>query len=197
MEPLRLSSETFYSNKNLDEAQRQELAGRVADLDVAGKLALKKPLYSVYGPHSYPVRSCNESNVKHYKKWFQVHSLNETLNEKDFAMLKDHIATNWTKHAVDATHRLIQAFELAQVPLIIAAGSHLGWYRQCGIIEHTNDIDFYALSEYFVSLDHFDLLVVCWCMLFVCAEICRRRCIFMEYPGRSECMGHRLRRERT
>jgi hypothetical protein len=36
----------------------------------------------------------------------------------------------------------------------------LGWYRECGIISHTNDLDFIVIADHIVSMEHFDLLMV-------------------------------------
>jgi hypothetical protein len=36
----------------------------------------------------------------------------------------------------------------------------LGWYRECGVIAHTEDIDLAYLADHIVSMEHFDLLIV-------------------------------------
>jgi hypothetical protein len=132
----------------------------VKALNIPEKLKQKKPLYIVDGPHSYPIRKCNQSNVDQWNAYIAEHPINRTFKGDALKMYLDHVATNWTQHAIEATHMLIKAFQLAQVPLIVASGTHLGWFRSCSVMDHTNDLDFYTVSEYIVSLEHFDLLVV-------------------------------------
>jgi Mg/Co/Ni transporter MgtE len=64
-------------------------------------------------------------------------------------------------HAAEAVVRVVKAFQLAQVPVVLAAGTMLGWVRFCDIIEHTNDLDFYVPTGHIVSDEHYQLLVVC------------------------------------
>ncbi len=139
------------------------------------RLALEKihdamPAYNYL--HSLPVhlvRECNLSYLSQYEQYVRDHPPSSYLSMKDLKVLEDNEKTNWTHHAMEGARRALRAFRLAKVPLILAAGTLLGWVRTCGIIPHTNDVDFYVPHGYITSQEHFMLLVVCvlWCLCYL------------------------------
>ena len=155
-----MNNRTRFGNTPIDESQKESIRQRVKALNIESQIASKDVMYTVYGPHNFPVRGCNEAAVAQWQAYIATNASEKVIIGDMKKRFDEHRQTNWVQHAINATHRMIRAFELAQVPLILAAGAHLGWYRQCSVMEHTNDIDFYSPSEYIVSRDHFRLLTV-------------------------------------
>ena len=119
-------------------------------------LKVRNLLFYVNQDFNYPVQQCNMTRVKERSHGFGNRSLVPSARRIE----KQNNAHNFAQHAIDATHRIIKAFRLAQVPIVIASGTLLGWYRECGIIAHTNDLDFAVVADHIVSLEHHDLLMV-------------------------------------
>ncbi len=84
------------------------------------------------------------------------------INELDREYADSHQKSNWTIYAKRAVQATIDAFSLVQIPAIITDGMALGWYRQCGVIEHTDDMDVSFPVDHIVSMEHFNLLHVCF-----------------------------------
>ncbi len=108
----------------------------------------------------HPVRECNLSYLSQYEQYVKKHRPSSYLSKGEMKVLEDNRKTNWTHHAMEGARRAIRAFRLAKVPLILAGGTLLGWARTCGIIPHTNDVDFYVPHGYITSQEHYMLLVV-------------------------------------
>ncbi len=53
---------------------------------------------------------------------------------------------------VESLVRVRDAFLSLPAPILLAAGTLLGWYRHCGFIPHTTDIDFMLSAEVYKSL---------------------------------------------
>ncbi|ESO96881.1 hypothetical protein LOTGIDRAFT_159629 [Lottia gigantea] len=55
--------------------------------------------------------------------------------------------TTWMSKAVKMIEKIGEALDKHGVPFTIAEGTLLGWYRQCGIITHTTDLDVLILRK--------------------------------------------------
>jgi hypothetical protein len=105
--------------------------------------------------HLEPLQ-CNQTNINLWEELQSRIAQNRALAKAD----AKHAKSNWDEYAKEAALRTIRAFRFLRIPLIVAAGTLLGWYRQCAIITHTTDVDFYVPADYVVSLEHFHLIRV-------------------------------------
>jgi hypothetical protein len=118
-------------------------------------------VYDFYQLADQPVRACNQSNVAIWAEYRSKIIANEALAQAD----AKHAASHWDSLALEATKRTIRAFKGLGIPLVAAAGTLLGWYRQCGIIVHTTDVDFYVPFDYVLSMERFWAIKVSFCHL--------------------------------
>ena len=142
-------------------AARASIARRVSDLHLRQHLAAHPPPHDAHAFASHPVRPCNDSAVAEYLAFVQSRGP-YLADSADAKWLADMAAANskmhWRQHAIDAVHATIRAFDLAQIPLVLDHGTLLGWYRQCDVLAHTDDMDFYVPAGYIVSAQHYALL---------------------------------------
>ena len=145
------------------------LAQRVEALGIDSYLATHPPPYDVYTFAHLPTRQCNLSAVAEYQAFVKANGQFVAFNEADKRYLDEALAANtrvdWRRHAIDTLHAVIQAFELVRVPLVVQHGTLLGWYRQCDMMAHTEDLDFFVPPGYITSMTHFELLQVLCCCL--------------------------------
>ena len=135
----------------------KQLKAEVEALHIAEYLRRHPPVYDVNQfLGSVPTRHCNQTIVDEWRKHGATAALSETAQER----LRFNQLNNWSEHAFRALEAAVKAFALVQIPLIMTDGTSLGWYRQCGIIEHTNDIDVSVPVDYIVSMRHLHLLQV-------------------------------------
>ena len=119
------SQEPYYQIRHSDPAEYDSIKRRVAALDVPQALRARGVVYNFTQLQQLPARMCNESNraatlklrVKQRKESAAIF---ESVKKQDEQNERSH----WAQHATDAIHLVIQAFELAQIPLILAAGLH-------------------------------------------------------------------------
>ena len=121
----------------------------------------RKTIFNYTQLEHQPPRPCVAENVERWNEMLESEGLNvgpkmETLKQK-------HEAQNWSKHAELGALATIRAFRLLNIPLILAAGSLLGWFRQCAIIDHTTDVDFYVPAEYMTE-EYYRLMKVRRCL---------------------------------
>jgi hypothetical protein len=122
----------------------------------------KSVVYDVYQLVDQPVRECNQTNVAIWAEQQSKIFDNAELAKAD----AKHSRTSWDEQALEASLRTIRAFKDLGIPLIVAAGTLLGWYRQCGIITHTTDVDFYVPFDYIITMERFWAIRVC-CFTFL------------------------------
>ena len=127
----------------------------VKDLHLEQYFSRYPVVYNVSHFRHLPARSCNQSVVDTWKEWVRANPVKSNID-----YLESNRKTNWTSYAKNAIHAAAKAFELVGIPLIASDGTALGWYRECGIIEHTGDIDFLVPVDYIVSQKHLELLKV-------------------------------------
>ena len=154
--PSKVDSRRFSGDTPIDAQLVSDIERRVGALHVEETLKARNLQFYVYQDFNYPVLSCNMSRLEQWRR----NSKDYVITPYDRIILERNRANNFAKHAIEAAHRTIKAFALAKVPLAIIGGTMLGWYRQCGIIEHTHDMDFAVIADHIVSMEHFDLLVV-------------------------------------
>lgn len=132
--------------------RKEEAIGLAVDkLNIDQVLKSRKVVYDVNQFAHLPVRECSAERAAIWEEILKLYPISPELR----------LNGTWARVAIDATHRTIKAFRLARVPLILAWGTLLGWYRQCNIISGTSDIDLMVPIDYIVSEDHFRLLKVC------------------------------------
>ena len=144
---------------------KARIARRVEALDIASHLAKHPPPYDVYKFAHLPTRQCNKSAVAEYNAFVKAAGpflADSEADKKYLANLQEsNTKVDWRRHAIDTAHAVIQAFELVQVPVVVQHGTLLGWYRQCDMMAHTEDLDFFVPPGYITSITHFELLQVC------------------------------------
>ena len=157
----RVRSEEVIGASN-NSARLAAIQSAVAQLHVTEQLAVRQLPHNVYHEHNYPVRACDEDNVRAFNEYVKQHPEPNLAGDLiAVKRLSEHVNTTWKQSATAAVHQMIRAFQVAQVPLVLAAGTHLGWFRQCDIILYTTDVDFYVPFDYILSTAHFELLAVC------------------------------------
>ncbi len=162
VDDMGVSTEPLYGIDPINETKRAEIEAKVANLSIDTKLLENPPFIVAHGPSMYPVRQCNATYVEKYKDFARNNKPEEYLSLRAIHNLNSHLKTGWQPHAREAVRRSIKAFQLARVPLILQAGTLLGWARMCDVMPHTEDIDFCIPQGYIVSQEHFALLVVCF-----------------------------------
>jgi hypothetical protein len=145
----------------LDHRVISHVAKRIESLGIEETLLRRQLPFNVHQSPKFPVLQCNMDRVQEWKRA----SANVSIGEKALERLAFNKQHNFLENAREATRRAIKAFRLAKVPLLLTAGTLLGWYRECDIIPHTDDLDFGLTADHIVSMEHFDLLVV-GCSLF-------------------------------
>ena len=132
-----------------DDIERQ-----IEQLDVERLRQQKNLTYDYYQFSHFPVEECSEERKQ---AWHSSHEgkITEAYLAEKIRINKE---SNFAETARNAIHATIKAFQLAKMPLILAHGSDLGWYRQCDVIAHTTDVDFIVPGDYFVSDEHVRLL---------------------------------------
>lgn len=162
LKPLPRQSHYVAIDRANFEAERASIRSRVDALDLDGYYARRPVVYNVSQvSSSLPVRSCNDTAVNIWRDWVQSNPLESLMNERDLEIADSHQRSNWTAHAKRAIRATIDAFNLVRIPVIMTDGTALGWYRQCGVIEHTDDMDISFPVDHIVSMEHFNLLHVC------------------------------------
>ena len=158
---------------------KADIARRVEALDIPSFLELHPPPYDVFTFAHLPVRQCNQSAVAEYQEYMRLNGSFVTENEADAKYLAKNLASktkmNWRQHAIDTVHAVIQACDLVHIPAVIQHGTLLGWYRQCDMLAHTEDVDFFIPPGYVTSVAHFYLLQVCMCNGHIFHTWCFRR----------------------
>jgi hypothetical protein len=159
--PSKIDTRKQTGETPIDQNIVSSIRKRVHRLNVESKLdALELPFNALRFVSDDSVLQCNYTRAEEWKR--NIAALRE-LSEADADVLNKNKKDSFSKHAIEAVHRTLRAFELAKVPCLLSGGTLLGWYRECGIIAHTNDIDLSALADHIVSMEHFDLLMVCAC----------------------------------
>ncbi len=159
--PLPRQSRYVVIDRANFEAERASIQSRVDALDLDGYYARRPVVYNVSQFSSLPVRSCNDTAVKIWRDWVQTNPKDSLMKEHDRKIADSNQRSNWTTYAKRAVQATIDAFNLVRIPAIITDGTALGWYRQCGVIEHTDDMDISFPVDHIVSMEHFNLLHVC------------------------------------
>jgi hypothetical protein len=132
-----------------------DIQRRVNAMNVEATLEARGLPFNLNHSPELPVLQCNMTRVDEWKRL--TANIKVVKHEE---RMKHNEMVNFTTHAMEAVRRTIRAFRLAKVPLMLAGGTLLGWYRECGIIAHTEDLDFASISDHIVSMDHFNLLMV-------------------------------------
>ena len=149
------SRQTLFQEVSLEAVAQIEK--EVALLDIDGYLERHPPVYDMRQHENMPLRSCNKTTMNIWSMGADTRVREGRLKER----YEYNMQTNWTYYAQKAVLAASAAFELVRIPLVIIDGTSLGWYRECGIIEHTEDNDLFFSAEYIVSLEHLKLLQVC------------------------------------
>lgn len=143
---------------------KASIAQRVEALDIPSYLEQHPPPYDVFTFARLPTRQCNRSAVAEYQEYVRSNGQFLSLEEADAKFLSEQLEANtkmnWRQYAIDSILAVIQAFDLVQIPVIAQHGTLLGWYRQCDVLAHTHDVDFFVPPGYIASMEHFELLQV-------------------------------------
>ena len=130
----------LYTGSN-DTRVAERIAAQVSRLNVTDTLARRALTHYIHHANNLPIRMCNMSNVQRFNEYVAQHPEPDLSGDQiAIKKLALHTNTSWKEAAIDAVHRMIRAFRLAQVPLVLAAGTHLGWFRQCDVILYTTDV---------------------------------------------------------
>jgi hypothetical protein len=74
---------------------------------------------------------------------------------------------------------------------VLGSGTVLGWYRECGVIAHTTDMDFMIAVGSIVNDEHYSLLLVCFVAALFSVDFgvlllsCRSRKFISQNTGKS------------
>jgi hypothetical protein len=137
-----------------------DIEQRVAAMHIEATVVERNIPLDLHQLPQYPVLQCDMKRANEYKRLAAKTSKSD-LNKESLARREENAKNNFVMHAKEATRRLSRAFKLAKIPLILAAGTLLGWYRECSIIAHTEDLDFGVIADHIVSMEHLRLLLVC------------------------------------
>jgi hypothetical protein len=139
----------------IDQNVVADIERRVTAMNIEATLQARDLPLNLHDSPDHSVLQCNMTRVAEWKQAI----FNIDLG-KSKIRLKFNIQYNFTMHAMETVRRMSRAFRLAKVPLMLAGGTLLGWYRECGILAHTEDLDFASISDHIVSMEHFKLLMV-------------------------------------
>jgi hypothetical protein len=146
----------YSGDQPLDQSVLSDIQRRAAALNIEETLESRELPFNLNRSPNYPILQCNMSRVAEWKRA----SANSVLGQEDMLRLERNVQNSFTVHAIEATRRVAKAFRLVNMGVFLAAGTMLGWYRECGVIAHTEDIDLAYLADHIVSMEHFDLLIV-------------------------------------
>jgi hypothetical protein len=146
----------YFGDQSLDQSVIDDIHRRAAALNIEETLTNRELPFNLNRSPEYPVMHCNMSRVAEWKRA----SAKSVLGETDMLRLERNLRNNFTEHAIEAVRRVARAFKLVEMGVFLSAGTMLGWYRECGVIAHTDDVDLAYLSDHIVSMAHFDLLIV-------------------------------------
>jgi hypothetical protein len=155
--PSVIDTRQLKGSAPIDQRVVGKIERRIPDMRIEETLRARDLPLNLNDSPEYPVLQCNVTRADEWKRLTANVTLAKNRRRLDYNRKR-----NFTMHAMEAARRTIRAFRLAKVPLLVVAGTTLGWYRECGITAHTEDIDFTSMSDHIVSMEHFHVLMVCF-----------------------------------